>query len=179
MAAKAVHESKANEENAKAAEAALDVLQKKDDLAQKAEGLQMIKVRAWRCHDCKYLHERCLDKCRDQNHRIQNLQDITKRFFECRNCRHHTSVLNERFMPTPCPKCKSNSWKAAGMRKERNAASEASQFLARGIEHGQFLGSMGGGGVAGVAPTAQRSAGPQVQHANNFVASTPLCEARD
>ena len=143
----------------------------------------MIKVKAWRCHQCRYLHERCLDKCRDDHgHRLQQLTDITKRFFECKKCHHHTSVLNERFMTTPCPKCKSSSWKVAGMRKERNAATEASQFQARGVEHGKFLGSMVssvGGGGPGVAPASQRSGAPQVQYANNFMSSTPVCEARD
>ena len=64
---RALHEAAASAEREKNMEAYLAPLERKDELALKAEGVKMIKVKAWRCLECKYFHERALESCRQKH----------------------------------------------------------------------------------------------------------------
>ena len=68
---RALHEAAASAEREKHMEAYLAPLERKDELALKAEDVKMIKVKAWRCLECKYFHERALESCRQKHiHRL-------------------------------------------------------------------------------------------------------------
>eukprot|EP00964_Phaeocystis_antarctica_P049386 scaffold28647_cov59-Phaeocystis_antarctica.AAC.1 len=96
LAKRALHEAAATAEREKNMEAYLAPLERKDELALKAEGVKMIKVKAnphpnpnpnpnpspnpnpnpspnphqvkaWRCLECKYFHERALESCRQKH----------------------------------------------------------------------------------------------------------------
>ena len=67
LAKRALHEAAASAEREKHIEAYLAPLVRKDELALKAEGVKMIKVKAWRCLECKYFHERALESCRQKH----------------------------------------------------------------------------------------------------------------
>ena len=64
---RALHEAAASAEREKHMEAYLAPLERKDELALKAEDVKMIKVKAWRCLECKYFHERALESCRQKH----------------------------------------------------------------------------------------------------------------
>ena len=138
----------------------------------------MIKVKAWRCLECKHFHQQPLESCRQKhNHQLQLTSDVTKRFFECGKCRNHISVLNERLPSKPCDKCGAGSgWKEAGMRRTSKASTAADEFLARGVEHGKFLNSSVAGGGASVAPVQARPPQPlpNVAYVNQFAAANQV-----
>ena len=41
----------------------------------------------------------------------------------------------------PCEKCGHPHWKSTGQRQAKAAVAPADEFLARGVEHGRFLGA--------------------------------------
>jgi hypothetical protein len=140
----------------------LGVLQKKDELTEKAGRAKVIEVTAWQCRTCKYGPvERMDPKCKAEGHDLKR-HTLKKRGFVCGGCKRHTTVLNKR-MPGPCDKChRDDKWKEAGIRPERRAPDPASEFLARGEEHGRFRNSapqplplsyMSHGGASADAPS--------------------------
>ena len=77
----------------------------------------------------------------------------------------------------------SGKWIDSGPRREKLAANPADEFLARGIEHGRFLGSMGprttpGAREASVPPSrpgpSARRGPTDAGRANAFSAQIPL-----
>ena len=118
----------------------IDVLEKKDTYSSQVENLKMKKVKAFYCHTCKYVSETLTQRCRDQKHKIDERHNVEKRWFECGHCGQRESTLDKRFFSEHCSKCHQKSWKEAGAKRAKSAIAPADEFLARGVEHGKFLG---------------------------------------
>ena len=125
----------------------IDVLVKKDALDQKASQATVVEVTAHRCEQCNYLAEYQGSECKALGHRTTLIPKTKKRGFKCAKCGNHTTALNKRWPSEACSRCKDpkGGWKDAGVRREKSSApAPASEFLARGVEHGRFRNSSGG-----------------------------------
>ena len=99
-------------------------------------------VTATKCETCGYLAMKARDECVQQCHVMKKLP-TKQRWFECRKCRNHIMLLNQRLPEAACEKCHDTSWRPAGMRRSSGSSDPGRGFLARGVEHGKFLSSDG------------------------------------
>ena len=116
---------------------------------------------------------------------MRRLQAV-KRFFECGRCKGRISLLNQRLPETACTKC-GGKFHSCSVTREKLAAAPSDGFLARGIEHGRFLGA--DGPRVGAAGEGREAGGGAVQHhrravidagrANAFAAQVPLHDGPD
>ena len=72
-----------------------------DNIAQKAESVTKLKVKAYQCHICNTLTEFRNPKC--SSHNVQ-VVSATKRWWICNSCGDHSSTVGERHRKTRCRK---------------------------------------------------------------------------
>jgi len=86
----------------------LDVLERKDNMAQKMDSVRALKVSAFRCAVCFVVtekrHELCLKKHPEALSRI----DTMKRWWKCSDCKKVFSTLGVNYPTGACIKCNSN-----------------------------------------------------------------------
>ena len=99
-------------------------------------------VTATKCETCGYLAMKARDECVQQCHIMKKIP-TKQRWFECRKCRNHITLLNQRLPEAACEKCHDTSWQKAGMRRSSGSSDPSRGFQARGVEHGKFLSSDG------------------------------------
>jgi len=163
----------------------LGALETKDDLTSKAATRLKVDVTAFRCRECGYLSQSRSSLCEREGHDVRRLQAV-KRFFECGGCKGRISLLNQRLPETACAKC-GGKFHSCSVTREKLAAAPSDEFLARGIEHGRFLGA--DGPRAGAAGEGREAGGGAAQHhrravvdagrANAFAAQVPLHDGPD
>ena len=132
----------------------LDVLEKKDAMAQKMEETTHLQVKAYRCEACSSLTERRHERClKEHPHAISRI-DTAKRWWTCSDCRKGFSTLGVSYPRGCCVKCGSTvaTFDKRGMHKpgldsaQRWAEAQGNAAIAcregmqpRGAEHGKFM----------------------------------------
>jgi len=132
----------------------LDVLEKKDAMAQKMEETTHLQVKAYRCEACSSLTERRHERClKEHPHAISRI-DTVKRWWSCSDCRKGFSTLGVSYPRGACFKCGSTvaTFDKRGMHKfgldsaQRWADAQGNAAIAsregmqpRGAEHGKFM----------------------------------------
>ena len=132
----------------------LDVLEKKDNMAQKMESTMHIQVKAFRCEACGSLTERNPERCQKEHPRSVTRIDAVKRWWSCSDCKKGFSTVGVSYPRGSCEKCGSRTatFEKRGMHnpgldsaqrfaEAQGNAGVASRegILVRGTEHGKFM----------------------------------------
>lgn len=108
----------------------MDVLEKKDSMAQKMDAIKSMQVTAWRCDVCQSMTEYRSRDCGERHpHALQKVTG-TKRWWECGACKRRFSTVGLRY-PNRCQRCDvtgPEQFKPASMlRPERQLEHEMNQ----------------------------------------------------
>ena len=85
----------------------LDVLEKKDNMAQKMDSVKALKVSAFRCAVCSIITERRHDVCLQKHPEALSRIDAVKRWWKCSDCKKVFSTLGVNYPTDACVKCNS------------------------------------------------------------------------
>lgn len=86
----------------------LDVLEKKDNMAQKMDSVKALKVTAFRCAFCSVITEKRHDICLIKHPESLSRIDTVKRWWKCSDCKKVFSTLGVNYPTDACIKCNSN-----------------------------------------------------------------------
>lgn len=145
-AAGSIHAALAEEDVELNLQRTLDLLAKREGLAEAAEKVTSIKVHAFKCM-CGALTERQRPECLDLGHHGRTVH-VEKRFWECRHCHRRCLTLDSKHPPLrPCTNCGGINFDATPLGGRRKvdvqdgvACREA--LLPRGEEHAFSLKSL-------------------------------------
>lgn len=85
--------------------ATMEVLERKDDLAQKMDSVKTLKVTAWRCGACGCTTEYRPKACGEAHPRELTQIQAVKRWWECNGCKGRFCTVGLRYPNKRCPKC--------------------------------------------------------------------------
>lgn len=86
----------------------LNVLEKKDDLAQKMDSVKALKVSAFKCAKCLVITEKRHERCFTQHPEALTRIDAMKRWWKCSDCKKVFTTLGVNYPTGACIKCNSN-----------------------------------------------------------------------
>jgi hypothetical protein len=174
--ARPVHETADKERERASMMNKLELLSKKDALAEKAYQCTSMEVTGYKCRVCNNpILDRFPKECKEQSHQIVS-QKVTKRWFACRGCTNHISVVNKRLPDGPCAKCHKHAWEPSGPRKAAAMVTPAAEFQPRGEEHGKFRNSAGGASIMAAhkaKPGSEQGSQAGGAYHNAFASSLP------
>lgn len=85
----------------------LDVLEKKDNMADKMDSIKAMEVQAWECTVCHVILERKHPRCIQMHANSLKRKISIKRWWKCLDCKQHFSTLGVTYPVGGCPKCDS------------------------------------------------------------------------
>lgn len=85
----------------------LDVLEKRDNMADKMDSIKAMEVQAWECTVCHVILERKHPRCIQMHPNALKRRSATKRWWKCLDCKQHFSTVGVTYPVGGCPKCDS------------------------------------------------------------------------
>ena len=86
----------------------LDVLEKKDTMAEKMDSVKSLKVSAFKCAVCAVIMEKRHDTCLKKHPEALSRIDTMKRWWKCSDCKKVFATLGVNYPTGACIKCDSN-----------------------------------------------------------------------
>ncbi|EFN59862.1 hypothetical protein CHLNCDRAFT_133673 [Chlorella variabilis] len=122
----------------------MSVLEQKDEMAARMEGVTRLAVQAFRCKLCCYTAERRRRECSAHPHAVERVE-VTKRWWQCQGCKHRFTTVGLKYPAGRCAKCNQpgTEFKSVGMfrpprehelQRQQSAVAGRDQLAARGAE---------------------------------------------
>eukprot|EP00899_Mesostigma_viride_P006241 jgi/Mesvir1/15618/Mv03225-RA.1 len=126
-----------------------DLLEKKEEMVTKMEGITKMMVPGWRCCNCNVTTERKPFQCVASHHVVKAVKEAVKRWFDCRGCKRKVTTLDAHYPRKACGRCGGNDFDRASMFTGPKAAPSDNLpsregFKPRGEEHAFTLRSVDG-----------------------------------
>lgn len=123
----------------------LDILEKKDDMAEKMDSVKKLKVSGWKCSVCNVTLASKHSKCMKEHPQALHKVIAERRWWKCSDCNKTFSTLGVKYPTDACVKCgsKQSHFESQSMKRDIPKAVEAmltdgvacrDNMLARGRE---------------------------------------------
>jgi len=111
------------------------ILEKKEEIAMKMDGVMKAESQAVTCKQCKYTYWSPHENCKKLNHDL-TWSKVTKRWFQCSNCPASRCITMDQYPRISCGNCGSSTkWKRSAANDTHvKHLTEASNLLVRGEE---------------------------------------------